>query len=228
VAAGILGDAKDTLAQLTGMLEGRVRGYPGPEREVGKVRSSLHAELSARSKSAVRLVEDIQQALPEGAIIVNDITICAYWGSLLFSIREPRTYLYPAGFVTLGFGLPAAIGARVACPDRTVLAICGDGGFLYTATELATAVHHGVNVVVLLVNDNRFGILEPQQLNKYGRTSMIDLTNPDFVAFARSFGAYACAVDDMRDVGTAIRAAIAANRPAVVELKAKLPHPFDW
>jgi acetolactate synthase-1/2/3 large subunit len=57
---------------------------------------------------------------------------------------------------------------------------------------------------------------------------MIDLTNPDFVAFARSFGAYACAVDDMRDVGTAIRAAIAANRPAVVELKAKLPHPFDW
>ena len=182
----------------------------------------------ARSDVAVQLVDSIRSALPRDAIIVNDVTTCAYWGWTLLEVYAPRNYMYPWGFGTLGFALPAAMGAKVARPGKVVLAICGDGGFLFTAAELATAAQAGINVVALVVNDGRYGILEPQQLARFGRTIMTELHNPDFPTLARSFGAYGSRVHGVEEVAPAIRDAVAAERPAVVELRMDLPHPIDW
>ena len=228
VTIGVAGDARDVLDRLYRMAEDTSDDRANRESEVAEIKTRIRQELLDRSGEAVGLIDEIQTALPRDTIVANDVTICGYWGTYLLDIYSPRSYLYPAGFATLGFGLPAAIGAKVAQPDRPVLVICGDGGFLYTATDLATAVHHGINVVALIVNDSQFGILEPQQMSRYGRRSMIDLTNPDFAAFARSFGAHGVTVNDFTEVGPAIRDAFGENRPAIVELRTKLQHPFDW
>ena len=228
VASSVVGDAKTVLGQLNELVAPVAGLRPSRAAEVDALKARVCADLEARSEEAVRLANQIRGAVGRNGIIVSDVTILSYWGRTLFDVYEPRTYMYPWGFVTLGFGLPAAIGAKVAQPDRKVVAVCGDGGFLYTAMELATAMQNGLNVVALVINDNQYGILAPQQMKRFGRTTMIDLHNPDFVALARSFGAHAEEVSSIDGVGQALAAAFAQDRPAVLELKTRLQHPFDW
>ena len=228
VSIPVVGDAKLVLGQLSRMVTGASGDRPSRAGEVAELRDGVRRYMVSRSHEAVQLVEQVHSAVPNDGIVAYDLTTCAYWGWTLHEVYKPRTYLYPWGFGTLGFGLPAAMGAKVACPEKNVLAVCGDGGFLYTAAELATAVLHGINVVTLVVNDSMFGVLEPQQLARFGRTMMIDLHNPDLVALARSFGAYALRVDRVEEVGPALCEALAAQRPGVVEFQAHLPYPFDW
>ena len=228
VAGSVVGDAKTVLSQLCELVEPSAGQRPSRAAEADDLKSRVCADLEARSMDAVRLANQIRGAVGRDGIIVNDVTILSYWGRTLFDVYEPRTYMYPWGFVTLGFGLPAAIGAKVARPDRKVVAICGDGGFLYTSMELATAMQLGLNVVALVINDDQFGILAPQQMKRFGRTTMIDLHNPDFVAMARSFGAYGERIGSIDEVGSALEEALAVEGPAVLELKIKLHHPFDW
>ena len=224
----VVGDPNTVLKELIDRLKGAANHRPARADEVSKLKSQVRDALRSRSPLAVRLNDEIRAALPRDGILAGDVTITAYWGWPLFDVYNPRTYLYPWAFATLGFGLPAAIGAKVARPQKPVLAVCGDGGFLYTANELATAVQFGINVVALVVNDERYGILEPQQMAQFGRTMMTDLRNPDFAALARSFDCHGVTIDRVEEVGPALRAAFAADKPAVVELKTKLPDPYDW
>ena len=119
------------------------------------------------------------------------------------------------GFGTLGFGLPAAIGAKLAVPERPVVVLAGDGGFLFTCQELATAVQFGVAVVIIVFNDNGYGILRPQQQGRYGRTNAADLVNPDFVALARAFGASGQRVEAIGELGAAIQSRTGCGQPIV-------------
>ena len=224
----VVGDARVVLQQLLEIVGQPSDDRPDRSREVAEVRAVVRQALWERSEESVRLMDTVTSVLPPGAIIANDVCTPAYWGWMMLEVDRPRLYIYPWGFGTLGAGLPLAIGAKVARPDSTVLAVCGDGGFLYTATELATAAQFGINVVALIVNDNRYGILEPQQITRFGRTTMTELRSPDFVSLAQSFGARGVSVDRVEDVGPALADAIAARSPAVVEFRAVLPHPFEW
>ena len=224
----VVGDAKLVLGQLLEIVGESSTAPPGRAQEVAQVRDQVRQNLLDRSPEGVHLIDQIRSAVPSGAIFANDVCTPAYWGWMLLEVDRPRTYIYPWGFGTLGAGLPLSMGAKVARPDSKVLAICGDGGFLYTAMELATAAQFGINVVALVVNDTRFGILEPQQMTRFGRTTMTDLTNPRFASLAKSFGAHGLTIDSVEEVGPALRDAFAAKRPAVIELQTVLPHPFEW
>ena len=222
----VVGDAGLAVGGLVDAL-GESRGERSSRAgEVAELRAAFRRRMEARSPEAVELVGHVQDAV-SGGIVVGDVTTFAAWAYMLLEVDGPRSFLYPWGLATLGAGLPMAIGAAVARPDRRVLAICGDGGFLFTAAELATAVQFGVNVVTLIVNDAKYGILEPQQMGRFGRTAMIDLKNPDFAAMAESFGALGMAVGSVDEVGPALGEAFAADRPAIVELRTSLPHPYD-
>jgi thiamine pyrophosphate-dependent acetolactate synthase large subunit-like protein len=224
----VVGDAKLVLGQMLEVMGESSTAGPGRVQEVADVRAQVRRNLVGRSPEGVRLMDEIRSVLPSDGIIANDVCTPAYWGWMLLEVNGSGRYIYPWGFGTLGAGLPLGMGAKVARPDTAVLAICGDGGFLYTAMELATAVQFGINVVALVVNDNRFGILEPQQMDRFGRTTMTELKNPGFASLARSFGAYGVTIDSVEEVGPALRDAFAAERPAVVELQTVLPHPFEW
>ncbi|MDP6059963.1 MAG: thiamine pyrophosphate-dependent enzyme, partial [Pirellulaceae bacterium] len=118
-------------------------------------------------------------------------------------------------------GLPAAIGAKAAFPDRQVIAIAGDGGFLMTAQELACAVQEELNVVTILINDNCLSAMKGIQNRSYGgRHTAVDLVNPDFVRFVESFGALGLCVNELDQFEPALREALNAGRPAVIEVQA--------
>ena len=222
----IVSDARQALEALLQNVEPSSGERYGRASEVANLRASFRQMMLARSEEAVTLIDQVRAAVPPGGVIAGDVTIATSWANLLFDVDEPRTYMKP-GSGALGAGLPLAMGAKVARPDAPALAICGDGGFMYTAAELSAAVQSGINVVALVVNDSKFGILEPQQIEQFGRTTMVDLHNPDFVKLAESFGAYGLSIDSVDEVGQAIATAFAQQRPAVVELRTSIPFPYD-
>jgi acetolactate synthase-1/2/3 large subunit len=134
--------------------------------------------------------------------------------------------MFPWGSATLGFALGAANGAAVAAPGRRVVASCGDGGFLFTATELATAVAHQLDVTVLIHDDAAFGSIADYQLRKHGRAYATDLVNPDLLAFARSFGVRAERVESVYELPAAMARATAEPGPSVVILTGPLGQPW--
>ncbi len=181
-----------------------------------------------QSPEAVELIRTLRSTLPRETVVVSDLTVVAYWCHHLLDVLEPRTYFNSIGFGSLGFGLPAAIGAKLAVPDRPVVVLAGDGGFQFTCQELGTAVQFGVPVVVVVFNDDRYGILWPQQEARYGRTNAADLVNPDFVALAHAFGASGRRVEAIGEIGPAIKSALDADRPSLIEVPLSLPcHPME-
>jgi thiamine pyrophosphate-dependent acetolactate synthase large subunit-like protein len=180
------------------------------------------AELPEQPKwrlPGIDLLEPMRRLLPRDAIVVADVTRLAYIMLAQFPVYEPRTFLHPAGFIPMGFGLPAALGAKAACPERTVVAVLGDGGFQMCALELASAMQEKLNVVVVLVNDNALSLIRSIQERKFNSRFLgTDLENPDFGQLTRAFGANHWRVDNDADFERALQAALAPERTGVVEV----------
>ena len=226
VSCGVVGDARSVLEQL---LEGSgdLGGRSGRSQEVASLRKVVLEGHRKRNPEAIQLIETLRKAMPPETIVVNDLTVAVYWGQEFFEVYEPRTYLSPAGFATLGFGLPAAIGAKLACPDRPVVSFSGDGGFLFNCQELATAVQYDVPVVCVVFNDNAYGVLKPQQLERYGRSSdALELSNPDFSELARSFGIQAQGVESIEELGPTLSRAVKSGQSWLIEMAISLPWPM--
>ncbi|HZC33726.1 MAG TPA: thiamine pyrophosphate-binding protein [Candidatus Bathyarchaeia archaeon] len=221
----IVGDAKDGLTRLLHDL-GPGMARPGWDH---RWRKGLRAAASARyTREIAHLIETLRAALPDDAIVVNDQTGINYWMEWRFPVLRPRTFLYPVGSATLGYGVPAAIGAKIARPDQAVVAVVGDGGFMYSVNELATAVKYRLPVVFLVMNDDRYGAIKwLQQAIFEGRWGEADLTNPDFPALARAFGARGERLNGVDELGGALRTALAADGPTVLELRMAVDPPWE-
>jgi acetolactate synthase-1/2/3 large subunit len=155
----------------------------------------------------VEVIEALRAALPDDAIFVDDLTLVGYWMPLLMPVYQPRTLIHPGTYGTLGYSLPAAIGAKLACPKQPVVSICGDGGFLFTMQELATASALNLDLIVLVFNDNAFGAIRQYQDRVFGgRHIGAALKNPDFVKLGDAFGAKSARVEP-KDLGAAARRA---------------------
>jgi acetolactate synthase-1/2/3 large subunit len=220
----IVGDARDGLARI---LAGLGAGAPA----TGWDRDWLagrRADVGPRYTPVIAgLIDTLRASLPDDAIVVNDQTGLTYWMEWRFPVLQPRTFLYPTGSATLGYAVPAAIGAKIARPDRPVVAVAGDGGFMYSVNELATAVKYRLPIVFLVVNDERFGAIRWLQHTLFGRAGESDLTNPDFPALARAFGSRAERVDPAA-LGDALRRALAADGPTVLELPLAIDPPWEF
>ena len=223
---GVVGDARAALQLINTQLQDLGRQDNGSAAGIAKLRQKIWRYCQARAPEGVELVQTLRKALPRDTIIVSDLTVAAYWCRRLLDIYEPRTNIYPWGFCTLGFGLPAAIGAKVARPDRPVVVLCGDGGFLFNCQELAVAAQFDVPIVALVFNDSAYGVLKPQQMARYGQAHAVDLVNPDFVALAGAFGVDGCRVTSIEQLGPAVAKAIEADRSALIELPGTLPWPI--
>ena len=223
---GVLGDARAALQLINGQLQDVRRGDDGRAAGVAALRQTVWRFCQDRAPEGVELVQTLRKALPRETIIVSDLTVAAYWCRRLLDVYEPRTNIYPWGFCTLGFGLPAAIGAKAARPDRPVVALCGDGGFMFNCQELAAAVQCDAPVVTLVFNDEAYGVLRPQQEARYGVAHAVDVVNPDFMGLAEAFGVDGCRVASIEQLGPAVAKAIEADRSALIELPGRLPWPI--
>ena len=156
----------------------------------------------------------IRAALPADGIYVEDVTQLGFVSRLAFPVFAPRTFLSPGYQDTLGWSYGVALGAQAALPGRKVVAVAGDGGFMYQAQELATAVRHKLPVVAVVVDDGAFGNVRRIQQQQYGnRLIACDLANPDFVKFAESFGVRAWRATTPEALERSLREAFAANAP---------------
>ncbi|HEV3119770.1 MAG TPA: thiamine pyrophosphate-binding protein [Gemmataceae bacterium] len=166
------------------------------------------------------LITPLRRALPRDAIIAADITRLSYMMLADFPVYEPKSFLHPAGFVSMGFGLPAAIGAKAAFPDRTVVAIAGDGCFMMSGMELATAVQEKLPVIVILINDGSLTLIKAIQQRRYeNRFLGVDLKNPDFDLFAKAFGVRSWQVETEAAFEEAAKEAVSLGETCLVEVR---------
>ncbi len=207
---GVVGDLKLTLQAL---IEDVTPGENGWDETLAELRTAFDAQ------PPLPVIHELQDVLPRDTIYAIDVHALGYASFAEFPIYDPRTFLYPNIGVALGHAYPAAIGAKVAYPDRPVICFSGDGGFLMGAVEMATAMKYGINVVAIVVNDGALSAIKGSQLKGCeGRTIDTDLLNPDFVEFAQSFGAYAKRVENLGDFKDTLRDALAAEKPALIEV----------
>jgi acetolactate synthase-1/2/3 large subunit len=207
---GVVGDLKLTLqALLDEVKEGK---------EAWKPHLDLLRERFA-TQPRLPLLPEIREALPADGILSVDVHAIGYASFAEFPVHEPGTFLNPCIGVAMGYAFPAALGAKIAHPDRPVVSFSGDGGFMMGATEMATAMKYGINVVAVVVNDSALSSIKgSQQKGCDGRTVDTDLLNPDFVQFANSFGAHAVRVEDLSRFKSVLQEALAADCPAVIEV----------
>jgi thiamine pyrophosphate-dependent acetolactate synthase large subunit-like protein len=215
---GIIGDAKQVAEVLVLQFLERDVSARRPWLDVIAVRERRRAAIRARAPEAVATLEGLRRVLPDDSLVFNDINGIACWGAGAFICRQPRTFHYPIGFGCLGFALPAAIGAKLARPDVPVVALCGDGSFLFSGHELATAVLERVPVVAVVFNDDAYGTIKADQSYRHpGRSIGGDLRSPDFVRYAEAFGARGCRVDSVQKVPEAVAAALEHDAPTLIE-----------
>ena len=160
----------------------------------------------------------LRDALPDDAIITNGAGNYTVWVHRFHQYKRYGTQLAPTAG-SMGYGLPAAVAAKAVHPDRTVVCFAGDGCYLMHGQELATAMSYGLNIVVIVVNNNMYGTIRMHQERNYpGRVSGTDLTNPDFAAYAKAFGAYGETVRRSEEFPAAFERALVAGKPAILEL----------
>src|ERR1700683_2197544 len=179
----------------------------------------------------IAFLDVIRAELPEDGILVEDITQIVFAARVAYPVYKPRTYISPGFQDPLGLGFATALGAQCARPDVPVLAITGDGGFMFTATEMATAMRHRIPLVTIVFNDGAFGNVRRIQQERYGhRLIASDLTNPDFVAFGKSFSAEAVRANGPDELRVALRRAFAhRDGPTLIEVPVgALPSPWEF
>ena len=165
-----------------------------------------------------RILKEMRDVMPRDAILSVDVNITGYGALSHFPTYSAGSYIFSGISVAMGIGLTGAIGAQVAYPDRKVVALSGDGGFLMTSPDLATAVMYDLPVVTLVMNDNQYTSIERGQLRRFGKRIGVELVNPDFVQFAESFGVVGLRVEDMDDFKPMLEKALALDKPVVVEV----------
>lgn len=225
-ALALVGDASAILAALDQALARRDIDRAEAQGHVAEhldaLRKSVWGELEAdpRTRDAAGFVRALRRAAPAETTFVADMCIAGYWCAGYLPVPAPRRLLYPMGWGTLGFGWPAALGAA-ASGVGPVVAVVGDGGFMYGLGELATAREQALDIVALVVNDGGYGMLRFDEELRYGRTFAVDLTTPDFGAVAGAFGVpYRHTTAE--GLETDVRAALEVGGPHLVELRARL------
>ena len=163
-----------------------------------------------------KILWDVRQVLGPHDILLSDVGAHKMWIARYYQCDEPNTCLISNGFCSMGFALPGAIGAKLVQPDRRVLAICGDGGFMMNLQELETAKRIGANIVVLIWVDNAYGLIKWKQENQFGTHSDLHFGNPDFVKLAEAFGCKGFQVDKSADLHDVLEQAFSCNVPALV------------
>ena len=226
-AVTIAADSTDALRALLPRLPRYNRQRPSRNAEMLALHKKTE-ELFDSFQPQIDYIRAIRDALPDDGIFVDELTQVGYASNMAMPVYQPRTFLTPNYQGTLGWGFPTALGAKVAVPNRSVLSIAGDGGFLYCATELATAVQHGINTVSVVFNDGAYGNVRRMQKELYdGRVISSDLVNPDFVAFVESFGAIGVRVHTANSLRDALTDAFAADLPVVIEVPVgEMPGPW--
>ena len=214
----ICGDAKLALRALADALRGFAPDLSQSHARVAELRQAGLALVAPDYQLHHRFLDAVAAALP-GVIIVGDSTQPVYGGNFTYEPDNPRSYFNSStGFGTLGYGLPAAFGAKLAKPERPVVSLIGDGAIQFTIGELATGVELGLPVPILIWNNRGYGEIKKYMVEREIPTIGVDIYTPDFQTIARGFGCHALLLESLAQLSDALRQAVTAERPTVIEI----------
>ena len=225
----LIGDAAPILRRLIDALA-KVNARRTPRREEMQERQGKMRLRLEKLAPQLAFLDVIRAELPEDGIYVDEVTQVGFAARLALPVYKPRTFLSPGYQDNLGWGYATALGVQAARPDVPVLSINGDGGFLYTGNELATAMRHRIPLVAVVFVDGAFGNVRRIQEEQFGnRLIASDLANPDFVKYAESFGAVGRRAHNPGQLGAALKAGFARREPTLIEVPVgPLPSPWEF
>jgi acetolactate synthase-1/2/3 large subunit len=229
-AVALTGDSKPILQSLLAELPAHTAKRPSRKAEMEERQAAWRKRLE-KIGPQIAFLDAIRAELPEDGILVDEVTQMGFAARLAFPVYKPRTFLSPGYQDNLGWGFATALGAQHARPDVPVVAISGDGGFMFTANEMATAIRHRIPLVTIVFNDGAFGNVRRIQQERFGnRLIGSDLANPDFMAFAKSFGAEAIRANGPDELRQALRRALShRDGPILIEVPVgAMPSPWEF
>ena len=205
---------------------GRHAAKAGWLESLARARATRDSKYEVQASSAdvpikpQRIIRELGQAISDETMVVTETGHAFWWSTLTLRIDRPRSFLGPSGNSTLGFGLPTALGAKCARPDRPVVCLMGDGGFLFTLQELLTAVEEKLPVVTIVIDDGGYSAIREYQREGYGsRFIGVDFAvRPDYVKLAESMGASGLRVERPDDIRQTVRDALGSRRPTVIHI----------
>jgi acetolactate synthase-1/2/3 large subunit len=217
LAAGIVGDIADALERIA------QRATTKPERTGKRLHSSLvhmtrqDAEDAAYPLKPQRVIADLRRAMADDDVLVCDVGAHKLWVARLFPAERPNTCIISNGFAAMGIAVPGAIAAKLALPERRVVVVSGDGGFLMNSQELETAVRLGLAITVLVLRDGKYGVIQHHMESRLGRHFGVDFGNPDLVTYAESFGMRAYRIGRAKELLSALRASLEGDAPSLID-----------
>jgi acetolactate synthase-1/2/3 large subunit len=228
----LVGDIDGTLRRLLAAVQPRgIGGRDATARHESKeilvhadLRVQLLQELAAHEAADAwpvtpqRAIADLRRVLGPHDIVVSDVGAHKVWVARLYQTYEPNTVIISNGFAAMGIAIPGAIAAALVHPERKVVALCGDGGFLMNSQELETATRVGADITVVVWRDDGYGLIDWKQRNEFGRPFGVEFGNPDFVAYAQSFGIPAFRPATTADLASTLAKAVAVPGPSLVEV----------
>lgn len=225
---GMVGDAAENTRALNEALAAASLAQKGPGLDLAPHRAWFEDRIS-RLEPQRAYLEAIRNALPADGIFIDEVTQIGFASRLIFPVHAPRTYISPGYQDNLGWGYGTALGVKAANPGKAVVAVAGDGGFMYQVGELATAVQHQLAVVVVVFDNAMFGNVKRIQQERYGnRIIAADLSSPDFVKLAEAFGVAGYRVETPTELEASLESALAADRPALIHVKCgEMPSAWD-
>ncbi len=217
LAAGVLGDIGEALAAIAGEARPRELPFTSSLRQTILEEFSAHAESVAFPVKPQKIVWDLRQVLAPEDIVISDVGAHKMWMARMYQAERPNTCIISNGFASMGIGVPGAIAAKLTHPERTVVTVTGDAGFLMNSQEIETALRIGTPIVILVWTDSEYGLIKWHQLRHFDRPSHIDFNNPDLVKYAESFGAKGYRVETAADLAPVLRRAIRDDTVVVID-----------
>ena len=216
----------DAKAALEAIAAGLARHAGNGKSEIAEsAKDDLFTVVSDANRQIIlKALQVIREALPRQTIICTDMTQIAYVANEVFPVYEPHTWFHPVGFGTLGFGLPAGIGAKFGRPDKPVAVLVGDYGLQYTLNEIGTAVEHKLPLIILLWNNESLGAIHDNMVLHGIQPNAVNLINPDFQMLAKAYGCNAEKPSSLKALAASIKAALEADGPTLIEMTPAMVH----
>lgn len=214
----VVGDIADSLVQIgrrASRSEEPVRALEIKQKMVAEHTSYEHD--NAFPMKPQRILNDVRKVMGREDIVVSDVGAHKMWIARHYNCYEPNTCIISNGFATMGIAVPGAIGAKIVHPEKKVLAVCGDGGFMMNCQELETALRAGTPFVTLIFNDASYGLIKWKQMDQYNKSCYVDFTNPDFVKFAESMGAIGYRIEKAEDLIPTLEKAFEQKVPVIID-----------
>ncbi|MCH8028554.1 MAG: acetolactate synthase large subunit [Candidatus Dadabacteria bacterium] len=217
VAVGVLGDIAISLEEISAKAKPSDASYTRYLHDFIVKEFEDYGEDDSFPLKPQKILYDLRTTMGEDDIVISDVGAHKIWVARVFPCYRPNTCIISNGFATMGIGLPGAIGAKLLHPDRKVVTVTGDGGFLMNSQELETAVRYDIPVVCLIFSDKTYSLIELKQMQEFGRTSHVNFDNPDLVKYAESFGAVGMRVEASDELEPALLEAFSTRKPVVID-----------